>query len=121
MTGKGFDQASSALRQALPEEHSKFLKNLKLSLTIGRYFLCHAGVRPGIPLESQRAEDLLWIRDEFLSSNANFGKIIIHGHTPTQSPEVLLTRINIDTGAFATGRLTCLVIEGTGLRFLSTR
>jgi serine/threonine protein phosphatase 1 len=121
MIGKGFDQASSALRQALPEEHSTFLRNLKLSLTLGRYFLCHAGVRPGIPLESQRAEDLLWIRDEFLRSNSNFGKIIVHGHTPIESPEVLPNRINIDTGAFATGRLTCLVIEGESLRFLSTR
>src|SRR5262249_30461214 len=69
MIGTGFEEASTALRQALPEEHSTFLRNLKLSLTIGRYFLCHAGVRPGIPLESQRAEDLLWIRDEFLHSD----------------------------------------------------
>jgi serine/threonine protein phosphatase 1 len=120
MIGKGFDEASRALRQALPEEHSSFLRRLQLSLTIGRYFLCHAGVRPGVPLESQRAEDLLWIRDEFLTSNAQFGKIIVHGHTPTLAPEVLATRINIDTGAFATGRLTCLVLEDTGVRFLST-
>jgi serine/threonine protein phosphatase 1 len=120
MIGKGFEEASQALRQALPEAHSAFLGRLQLSLTIGRYFLCHAGVRPGVPLESQRAEDLLWIRDEFLTSNAQFGKIIVHGHTPTLAPEVLATRINIDTGAFATGRLTCLVIEDTGVRFLST-
>jgi serine/threonine protein phosphatase 1 len=120
LIGKGFDAASQALRQALPEEHLAFLGRLRLSLTIGRYFLCHAGVRPGVPLESQRAEDLLWIRDEFLTSNAQFGKIIVHGHTPMLAPEVLATRINIDTGAFATGRLTCLVIEDTGVRFLST-
>jgi serine/threonine protein phosphatase 1 len=120
MIGKGLDAASQALRQALPKEHLGFLRRLRLSLTIGRYFLCHAGVRPGVPLDSQRAEDLLWIRDEFLTSNAQFGKIIVHGHTPTLAPEVLATRINIDTGAFATGRLTCLVIEDTGIRFLST-
>jgi serine/threonine protein phosphatase 1 len=121
MIGKGFEEASKALRQAVPDEHLRFLKNLKLSLTIGRYFLCHAGVRPGVPLERQRAEDLLWIRDEFLSSNRDFGKVVVHGHTPIESPEVLPNRINIDTGAFATGRLTCLVIEGARLRFLSTR
>ena len=120
MVGKGFDEAAQALRQALPEAHSAFLTDLKLSLTVGGYFLCHAGVRPGVPLESQRAEDLLWIRDEFLSSKVDFGKIVVHGHTPAQSPEVLANRINIDTGAFATGRLTCLVIEDGGLRFLST-
>ena len=120
MVGKGFDEAAQALRQTLPEAHSAFLAGLKLSLTVGGYFLCHAGVRPGVPLESQRAEDLLWIRDEFLSSKVDFGKIVVHGHTPTQSPEVLANRINIDTGAFATGRLTCLVIEDGGLRFLST-
>jgi serine/threonine protein phosphatase 1 len=120
MVGKGFDEAAEALRQALPQAHSAFLEGLKLSLTVGGYFLCHAGVRPGVPLEKQKAEDLLWIRDEFLSSKAQFGKTIVHGHTPTQLPEMLANRINIDTGAFATGRLTCLVIEEGGLRFLST-
>ena len=115
MVGKGFDEASQALRQALPEAHSAFLAGLKLSLTVGGYFLCHAGVRPGVLLESQTAEDLLWIRDEFLSSKVDFGKIVVHGHTPTQSPEVFANRINIDTGAFATGRLTCLVIEDSSL------
>jgi len=120
MVGKGFDEAAQALRQALPAEQSAFLGRLKLSLTVGGYFLCHAGVRPGVPLDNQRAEDLLWIRDEFLSSKVDFGKIVVHGHTPTQSPQVLANRINIDTGAFATGRLTCLVIEDGGLRFLST-
>jgi serine/threonine protein phosphatase 1 len=121
MVGKGFAEAAQALRQALPENHSAFFGRLKLSLTVGGYFFCHAGVRPGVPLESQRPEDLLWIRDEFLSTTAQFGKIVVHGHTPTQSPEVLANRINIDTGAFATGRLTCLIIEEEGgLRFLST-
>jgi len=120
MTGKGFDAASSALRQAVPQEHLSFLESLKLSMSIGEYFLCHAGVRPGIPLEHQSAADLLWIRGEFLNSKMNFGKVVVHGHTPTESPEVLPTRINIDTGAFVTGRLTCLVLEGPSRRFLST-
>jgi diadenosine tetraphosphatase ApaH/serine/threonine PP2A family protein phosphatase len=89
-------------------------------LSLGDYFLCHAGVRPGVPLEHQQPEDLLWIREEFLNSRMSFGKVVVHGHTPTASPEVLPTRINIDTGAFATGRLTCLVLEGGSRRFLST-
>jgi serine/threonine protein phosphatase 1 len=120
MVGKNYEQASKALRNAVPEEHLKFLASLKTSMTVGRYFLCHAGVRPGIPLERQSDEDLLWIRDEFLNSKADFGKIIVHGHTPTERAEVLPNRINIDTGAFATGRLTCVVLENSELRFLST-
>ena len=121
MIGKGFEEASSALRQSVPKEHFRFLESLKLSLSIGDYFLCHAGVRPGVPLEHQHAEDLLWIREEFLSSKMSFGKVVVHGHTPIASPEVLPTRINIDTGAFVTGQLTCLVLEGESRRFLSTR
>jgi serine/threonine protein phosphatase 1 len=120
MIGKGFEEASSALRQSVPQEHFSFLGSLRFSLALGDYFLCHAGVRPGVPLEQQRPEDLLWIREEFLNSRMGFGKIVVHGHTPTASPEVLPTRINIDTGAFATGRLTCLVLEGKSRRFLST-
>jgi serine/threonine protein phosphatase 1 len=121
MMGKGFEEASKALRQAIPEEHLRFLGSLKLSVSLGDYFLCHAGVRPGIALEDQSAEDLLWIRDEFLNSKMNFGKVVVHGHTPIDAPDVLPTRINIDTGAFATGRLTCLVLERGSRRFLFTQ
>src|SRR6266568_1515477 len=82
MVGKNYERASKALRKAVPEEHLRFLASLKTSMAVGRYFLCHAGVRPGIPLDRQSDEDLLWIRDEFLNSKAHFGKIIVHGHTP---------------------------------------
>ena len=75
---------------------------------------------PGIPLERQSVEDLLWIRDEFLNSTADFGRIVVHGHTPSERPEVLPNRINIDTGAFATGGLTCAVLESAQPRFLMT-
>jgi serine/threonine protein phosphatase 1 len=75
---------------------------------------------PGIPLERQSVEDLLWIRDEFLNSTADFGSIVVHGHTPSERPEVLPNRINIDTGAFATGGLTCAVLESAQPRFLMT-
>jgi serine/threonine protein phosphatase 1 len=99
------------LRIGVPTQHLEFMASLKTSITIGDYFFCHAGVRPGIQLEKQEDGDLLWIRDEFLHSNENFGKIVVHGHTPTEEPEMLPNRINLDTGAFMTGRLTCLVIE----------
>ena len=121
MVGRKYDQSAEQLRAALSTNHTKFLTSLETSLMAGRYFLCHAGIRPGVLLERQSKQDLLWIRDEFLNSRMDFGKIIVHGHTPVEEPEVLPNRINIDTGAFATGRLTCLVLEeGERHRFIAT-
>jgi serine/threonine protein phosphatase 1 len=120
-TDDNYQRAAEDLRIALPPAHCKFLRSLWTSLPIGKYFMCHAGVRPGIPLDRQSEEDMLWIREEFLSSRADFGKIVVHGHTPTESPEVLPNRINIDTGAFMTGRLTCAVLDKGRPRFLSTK
>jgi calcineurin-like phosphoesterase family protein len=121
MAGRDYQHGADALRAAVPAAHLAFLGSLKLSLTLGRYFLCHAGVRPGVPLARQSERDLLWIRDEFLASTADFGKIVVHGHTPNEAPEVLPNRINVDTGAFMTGRLTCVVLEADRTRFLSAR
>jgi len=118
MMGKNYEAAADRLRAAMPAEHTGFLQSLKTSHSHGKYFLCHAGVRPGVPLEHQSDEDLLWIRDEFLSSTMNFGKIVVHGHTPVEAPDVLPNRINIDTGAFATGQLTCVALDEGGHRFL---
>jgi len=113
-----FAEARDQLRAALPGPHVDFLHSLKTSLSRGKYFFCHAGVRPGVPLERQSEDDLLWIRDAFLASDTNFGKIVVHGHTPVAEPEVLPNRIGIDTGAFATGRLTCVALSGGAPRFL---
>jgi serine/threonine protein phosphatase 1 len=120
MMGANYEQAATALEAAVPDEHFEFLASLKMSIITGKYFLCHAGVRPGIALERQSVEDLLWIRDAFLKSTMDFGSVVVHGHTPRERPEVLPNRINIDTGAFATGRLTCVVLESTEPRFLTT-
>lgn len=119
MLGRDYERAAQDLQAAMPPEHSKFLASLRGPLTVGRYFLCHAGVRPGVPLARQNEDDLLWIRGEFLDSKTDFGKIVVHGHTPTADPEHLPNRINVDTGAFMTGRLTCAVLEGAEVRFLS--
>jgi len=121
MMGRDYEDAAASLRVALPPAHLEFLGSLRTCLSVGKYFFCHAGVRPGIPLERQAEADLLWIREEFLSSRANFGKIVVHGHTPTELPEVLPNRINVDTGAFMTGRLTCAVLDQGQVRFLSTK
>lgn len=114
-----FVRAADRLRAALTPEESRFLASLRLSFSVGRYFICHAGIRPGVPLDQQSEQDLLWIRDEFLDSDMDFGKIVVHGHTPVPEPEVRVNRINVDTGAFANGHLTCVVLEDGGHRFLT--
>ncbi|MGP0058177.1 MAG: metallophosphoesterase family protein [Beijerinckiaceae bacterium] len=111
-------EVAATLIRAMPEAHRDFLGTLRLSLTLGDFFFVHAGVRPRIALEQQSEEDLLWIREEFLFHEQSFDKMVVHGHSPVRQPEVLGNRINIDTGAYATGRLTCLVLEGEDLRFL---
>jgi serine/threonine protein phosphatase 1 len=120
MRGVGYDDVRARLIDRAPVEHRKFLEALPLAHELGDYFFCHAGVRPGVALARQSAEDLLWIRDDFLASDAFHGKVIVHGHTPASAPEVRPNRINVDTGAYATGVLTCLALEGTTRRFLST-
>lgn len=100
------------LLQLMPDRHRHFYNNLRMSFMCGDFFFAHAGVRPGVPLRQQREEDLLWIRDEFLQSDDNFGKFVVHGHTPVTKPEIKANRINIDTGAFASGILTLLTIQG---------
>lgn len=101
-----------ALNEVVPDEHLAFLQDLKPSFVCGDFFFVHAGVRPGIPLAKQQEADLLWIRNEFLDSQKNFGKFVVHGHTPVRQPDIRKNRINIDTGAYATGNLTLLRIEG---------
>ena len=87
---------------------------------ISNYFFTHAGVRPNIKLSKQNKKDLMWIREPFLSSKYDFGKIIVHGHTPSYQPEVKSNRIGIDTCAHITNLLTSLVIEENKLRFIQT-
>jgi serine/threonine protein phosphatase 1 len=120
MNATGAQQAklAAALERALPNSHHLFLQNLALSFTCGDFFFVHAGVRPGVPLKTQSQDDLLWIRDDFLLHEESFGKIVVHGHTPVLQPQIRPNRINIDTGAYATGRLTCLVLEGQTVAFL---
>lgn len=118
--GRGFERAARELRARMPTAHLDFLNGLETSLQVGRYFFCHAGVRPGVPLDAQAADDLMWIREPFIMSREDFGKVVVHGHTPVETPELLPNRINIDTGAFLTGKLTCLVIDGEETRFITT-
>jgi len=106
---------------AVPDAHKRFLAGLPLSARFGDYFFVHAGVRPGVPLEEQQEDDMLWIRGEFLRYAGDFGAVVVHGHTPVDAPEMLPNRIGIDTGAVFTGRLTSVVLEDESVRFLNTR
>ncbi len=118
MARRDFPAVQMAFAARFPQHHRQFLETLKISAVIGDYFFCHAGVRPGLPLDRQNREDLLNIREPFLSSQAEHGKFIVHGHTPAVAPEMRGNRIGIDTAAYATGRLTCLVLEKDQRRFL---
>jgi serine/threonine protein phosphatase 1 len=105
---------------AMPANHRSFLEELRLSYQCGDYFFAHAGVRPGVPLDAQRPQDLIWIRAPFLESDADFGKVVVHGHTPGERPVVRPNRIGIDTAAWLRGTLTALRLEGTDRAFLAT-
>jgi serine/threonine protein phosphatase 1 len=104
--------------QRMPKSHLGFLRALKFSYHLNGYFFVHAGVRPGVALDAQDEEDLLWIREEFLFSNKDFSKIVVHGHSMVSKPEIHKNRIALDTGAFHTGKLTCLVLNGKNRYFL---
>jgi serine/threonine protein phosphatase 1 len=117
---KQIAELQSAFHNALPQAHFRFFRDLQKSFECGDFFFVHAGVKPNVELSRQKENDLLWIRGEFLSSKDDFGKIIVHGHTPTREIEVGPNRINIDTGAFATGCLSCLVLEDESLSVVDT-
>jgi serine/threonine protein phosphatase 1 len=102
----------------IPMRHLMFLRDLAISHRIGPYMFVHAGVRPGIPLAQQTRQDLLWIREPFLSSRVDHGAVIVHGHTPKREPIVQPNRIAIDTGAVLGGALTCVVLEEDKVGFL---
>ena len=103
------------LAHAISGEHLEFLDSLDLFYGCGDFLFVHAGIRPGVPIHEQTEDDLLWIREEFLGHEQPFDRFVVHGHTPVSVPDLRPNRINIDTGAFATGRLTCIVIEGSAI------
>jgi len=107
-----------SLIDRMPETHHRFFHALHASHIEGDYLFVHAGIRPGLPIEGQDLDDLLWIREPFLSSNEDFGKIVVHGHTPVEEPELRANRIGLDTGVVYGGKLTALVLEGDERRFL---
>jgi serine/threonine protein phosphatase 1 len=103
----------------MPPEHLEFLRRLSLCHQEGGYFFVHAGVRPGIALDRQTREDMLRIRQPFLYTERDLGAVVVHGHTPVKAPVVQHNRIAIDTGAVFGGVLTCVVLEGETIGFLT--
>lgn len=114
--------ARNELTDRLPASHLAFLRRLEEQRTIGDYLVVHAGVRPGVALARQAREDLIWIRDSFLASNADHGKIVVHGHSwSSDRPERRSNRIGIDTGAYDTGVLTAVRLDGASVDFIQAR
>jgi serine/threonine protein phosphatase 1 len=103
---------------AIPPAHLAFLRQLRRRAAFGGYLFVHAGVRPNVPLDAQDPDDLLWIREPFLSSTADFGAVVVHGHTPGRDVVIRKNRIGLDTGAVFGGPLTCAALWGDRLRLI---
>ena len=112
--------AADLVRAKVPRAHREFLESFGDTFSFGDYLFVHAGIRPGVELDLQAQSDLRWIREAFLFDETDHGFVVVHGHTISPDVEVRDNRIGIDTGAYATGRLTALVLEGGARRYLST-
>lgn len=118
---RSFRQMARELTVNMPEHHLSFLNRLETHRMLEDYLFVHAGIRPGVSIEAQYTHDLLWIREDFLKFTKPHPYFIVHGHQICDEPEVKNNRIGIDTGAFATGRLCCLVLDGEDRKFIDTR
>jgi serine/threonine protein phosphatase 1 len=109
------------LREAVPQTHVRFLKNMADSFRFGDYLFVHAGIRPGVPLDRQVSRDLRWIREGFLDDRSDHGVVVVHGHTIVERPEEHPNRIALDTGAYRSGTLTAIGLEGADRWFIEAR
>ncbi|MGQ3099482.1 MAG: metallophosphoesterase [Sphingopyxis solisilvae] len=116
-----FEEVVERLPRLVPTEHVQFLNEGEDLIEIGDYVFVHAGIRPGVPLEKQVLADLRWIRDEFLDDLSDHGKMIVHGHSITSEPDEQVNRIGIDLGAFQSGSLGALGLEGDKRWYLFSR
>jgi len=121
LRGRSPEELIAAVRGAIPIEHVEFLRGFVDSCRFGDYLFVHAGIRPGIALPQQQQSDLRWIREPFLLDDTDHGFVVVHGHTIAPAVDERSNRIGIDTGAYRTGVLTAIMIEGTERRFIDTR
>ncbi|WBO20809.1 metallophosphoesterase [Sphingomonas abietis] len=118
--GGNYHDLALLLKQRIPRDILAFLDAAEQKIAIGDYLFVHAGIRPGVPITEQNSADLRWIRDEFLTSQAAHGAMVVHGHTITETVAERENRIGIDTGAYQSGILTAIGLEGSARWFLST-
>ncbi|WP_052071636.1 metallophosphoesterase family protein [Sphingopyxis sp. MWB1] len=121
LSSASFEEVAERLPAMVPAAHVDFLGQGEDMITIGDYVFVHAGIRPGVALERQALADLRWIREDFLADERDHGMMIVHGHTIRDEVDEWPNRIGIDTGAYQSGVLTAIVLEGTVRRFLKTR
>jgi serine/threonine protein phosphatase 1 len=112
------EEVQQMMGATVPADHREFLESFEDRIAIGAYLFVHAGIAPQVPLEEQKTGDLRWIREPFLSHTEPHGSVIVHGHTISDEPQDRGNRIGIDTGAYASGRLTALVLEGVSRRYM---
>ena len=120
-TAASLSEAQLLMRRAVPAEDLSFIRSFEDRIIIGDYLFVHAGIEPGIPANEQSLSDLRWIREPFLSHSGDHGHIVVHGHTIFDAADVQSNRIGIDTGAFASGLLTALCLEGDARRLIEVR
>ena len=114
------EEVQEMMRAAVPQEDIDFIRTFEEFVTAGDYLFVHAGILPGLPLEEQRRHDMIWIRDGFTKFEGDLGHIVVHGHTIYEDIDERPNRIGIDTGAYRSGRLTCMVLEGESRRYIQT-
>lgn len=119
--GDGGQAAREAFRAALPSAHAMLFRMMRPCHEAGPYLFVHAGIEPDVPLSGQDHDRMMWIREPFLNHTGDFGHVVVHGHTPVREPEMRHNRINIDTGAYVSNRLTCIRIGVDGVSVLEER
>lgn len=117
--GKDWGALRDAFAEALPDQHVTFYRSLRLAFAWRRYLFVHAGLNPARSVEDQAPHDLMWIREPFLESRKDWGRVVVHGHVIVGEPEFHPNRIAIDTGAYKSGRLTCLVASSGEPRLIT--
>lgn len=113
-------KGAAALKDRIPRSHIDFMAAMGDTFRFGDYLFVHAGIRPGVAIEDQSRRDLRWIREPFLTDGGSHGVVVVHGHTVTAGVDERSNRIGIDTGAYSSGALTALAIEGRTKRYLTT-
>lgn len=115
------EELRAIMNEVVPEEDIAFIESMEDRIQIGDYVFVHAGVRPGVPLEEQKVSDLRWIRGEFIEGPETRDFAVVHGHTILDAPHVSPLRISLDTGAYASGLLTAIGLEGTARWLISVQ